>query len=127
MEGHGAIPRRAPGIGRAAHPFLPPPDPGISAHYVSRLVSKWMHAAGVNASGHALRHTAATDMLRDGAHGRDVQNALGHASLATTQRYMPWLVGDLRTAMEGRTYERPEKPTLTDVSRSEGVGPDSAG
>lgn len=83
------------------------PNRGISPGYVSGLVSRWMHSAGVNASGHALRHTAATDMLRAGAHVRDVQNALGHASLATTQRYMPLLVGDLRTAMEGRTYWRP--------------------
>ncbi|MEA2702904.1 MAG: integrase/recombinase XerD [Actinomycetota bacterium] len=88
------------------------PTKGLSAHYVSRLVSGWMHGAGVGASGHALRHTAATDMLRSGAHVRDVQNALGHTSLATTQRYMPWLVGDLREAMEGRTYRRPVQATL---------------
>jgi integrase/recombinase XerC len=42
------------------------PNRGISARYVSRLVSEWMHAAGVNETGHALRHTAATDMLRKG-------------------------------------------------------------
>lgn len=88
------------------------PHRGISAAYVSRLVGGWMRDAGVNATGHALRHTAATDMLRAGAHVRDVQRALGHASLATTQRYMPWLVGDLREAMEGRTYRRPAKPVL---------------
>lgn len=88
------------------------PTKGLTPHYVSRLVSQWMHAAGVGASGHALRHTAATDMLRSGAHVRDVQAALGHTSLATTQRYMPWLVGDLRTAMGGRTYRRPVQATL---------------
>ncbi len=46
----------------------------------------------------------ATDMLRAGAHIRDVQQALGHRSLETTQRYMPLVVGDLREAMEGRSY-----------------------
>lgn len=38
-------------------------------------------------SAHALRHTAVSDMLKGGAHLRDVQAALGHASLSTTQRY----------------------------------------
>lgn len=86
------------------------PAKGISAHYVSRLVSQWMHAAGVNDSGHALRHTAATDMLRAGAHIRDVQRALGHRSIMATQIYMPWLVGDLRSAMGGRTYRTDPPP-----------------
>jgi site-specific recombinase XerD len=45
-------------------------------------------------------------MLRAGAHVRDVQRALGHANLRTTEVYMPWLVGDLREAMSGRTYGR---------------------
>lgn len=81
------------------------PSRGIGARHVSVLVSEWLHGAGVAATAHALRHTAATDMLRAGAHVRDVQQALGHQSLATTQRYMPWVVGDLRKAMGGRRYK----------------------
>lgn len=87
---------------------------GISPTFVSILVRRWMVEAGVKSrphdgiSAHALRHTAATDMLRAGAHVRDVQAALGHQSLATTQRYMPWVVGDLRQAMGGREYRRPQ-------------------
>lgn len=80
------------------------PHAGIDASYVSTLVSRWMRDAGVPGTAHSLRHTAASDMLRSGAHLRDVQAALGHASLQTTQRYLPWLVGDLRTAMAGRRY-----------------------
>ncbi len=87
------------------------PTRGISAKHLSRLVSEWLHDAGLDASAHGLRHTAATDMLRAGAHVRDVQQALGHQSLATTQRYMPWLVGDLRKAMGGRSYRRPTSST----------------
>jgi integrase/recombinase XerC len=71
------------------------------------LIRSYTRAArGVGARhlSHALRHTAATDMLRAGAHLRDVQNALGHQSLATTQRYLPLVVHDLRAAMEGRKY-----------------------
>jgi site-specific recombinase XerD len=55
-------------------------------------------------SAHALRHTSATDMLRSGAHLRDVQHALGHAHLATTETYLPLVVHDLREAMGGRQY-----------------------
>lgn len=83
------------------------PGRGIGPGHISVLVSDWLHDAGVAASAHALRHTAATDMLRAGAHLRDVQAALGHQSLATTQRYLPWVVGDLRKAMAGRRYIDP--------------------
>lgn len=87
------------------------PHAGIDASYVSTLVSGWMSDAGVPGTAHSLRHTAASDMLRSGAHLRDVQAALGHASLQTTQRYLPWIVGDLRTAMSGRRYSATQAPT----------------
>lgn len=87
------------------------PGRGIGAQHISVLVSEWMHEADVAATAHALRHTAATDMLRAGAHVRDVQHALGHQSLATTQKYLPWIVGDLREAMDGRRYVEPPAST----------------
>jgi integrase/recombinase XerD len=83
---------------------------GIDASYISTLVARWLRAAGVEATAHALRHTAASDMLRNGAHLRDVQAALGHVSLSTTQRYLPWVVGDLRQAMSGRRYGPAARP-----------------
>ena len=97
-------------------------DPTRSTHLpmrpgtISKYVSDWMKEAGLKSfpkdgvSAHALRHTAATDMLRSGAHLRDVQAALGHSSLATTQRYLPTIVHDLRVAMEGREYKH--KPAI---------------
>jgi len=80
------------------------PRRGLSAHYVSMYIGGIMHQAGVAESAHALRHSMATDVLRGGAHVRDVQAALGHRHLKATERYLPLTVGDLRTAMEGRTY-----------------------
>jgi site-specific recombinase XerD len=83
---------------------------GLTSDTISGLISEWLSDAKVKryardgASAHSLRHAAATDMLRSGAHLRDVQAALGHASLATTQRYLPTVVNDLRTAMGGRKY-----------------------
>lgn len=83
---------------------------GLAPVTVGRMVSRLMMAAGVKQraydgrSGHALRHTAATDMLQRGAHLRDVQAALGHQSLATTERYLAWEVKGLREAMGGRHY-----------------------
>lgn len=82
------------------------PTVGICAAYVVHMMGRWLRAAGVReGGGHGLRHTMATQLLRGGADVRDVQNALGHASLSSTSVYLPFSDAKrLRTVMGGRRY-----------------------
>lgn len=83
------------------------PWKGISADHVQHLVQGWLRLAGVpSGGGHGLRHTMATSLLRDaGADIRDVQMALGHATLASTSVYLPFSdARRLRGVMDGRWY-----------------------
>lgn len=81
---------------------------GLTPLHVGTMVGRIMRDAGVAETAHALRHTAATDMVRAGGGTRanllNVQAALGHQHLQTTQRYLPWGAGDLRKTMAGRRY-----------------------
>lgn len=82
------------------------PWKGISADHVAHLVQGWLKQIGVRGGGHRLRHTMATTLLRDGgADVRDVQVALGHASLSSTSVYLPFSdARRLRQVMDGRWY-----------------------
>ena len=86
------------------------PDRGLTAATISELVLAVMRDAGVKAhngdgrSAHALRHTMATDMLDAGADLRQVQAALGHSTVRTTEHYLRNGVAGLRGAMAGRHY-----------------------
>ena len=86
------------------------PHAGLKAETIGQLLVEAMYEAGVKhhgwdrVSGHSLRHTAAADMLRHGAHVRDVQAVLGHSALSTTERYLPLVVDTLQGAVGGRAY-----------------------
>lgn len=61
----------------------------LTPRSIQRIVEKYARAAGITKriTPHTLRHTFATDLLRNGADIRSVQALLGHASITTTQVY----------------------------------------
>lgn len=62
----------------------------LTPRSIQRIVEKHAIKAGIvgkNVSPHSLRHTMATDLLRNGADIRSVQALLGHSSVTTTQIY----------------------------------------
>lgn len=89
------------------------PAHALSADALSGMVSEWMRAASVKraardgVSAHALRATAASDVLDACGDLRVVQEMLGHQNLSTTSIYLRRAgLPQMRKAMGGRKYQR---------------------
>lgn len=62
--------------------------------YFQKLYRKVFKAAGVDGSSHDFRHTFAIELLKSGVDIRSVSKALGHSSVAITERfYSRWCKG----------------------------------
>jgi len=96
---------RGPGPGALICSERGPTGRRLTPTWVGKLVADWMAAAGLKTcphdgiSGHALRHSCATAMLRNGQNIRVVQRAMGHKSIQTTARYLRADDDEVRDAM----------------------------
>lgn len=90
---------------REACPWLFPTRHGtqVKKRYVRAMVKRTARKAEVQeadrVSPHTLRHSFATDLLRETTNLRLVQKALGHADISTTQIYTHLTDGELEAAM----------------------------
>lgn len=82
----------------------------VNTRYLRELVKRKATAAGLSEADrvtpHTLRHTFATDLLRETKNIRLTQKALGHASLATTMIYTHVADEELEKALR---RERPRR------------------
>ena len=75
----------------------------LDDRYIRTMVKRYAVKAGIDKDvhPHTLRHTFATDLLRDTKNIRLVQKALGHVSISTTMIYTHIVDDQLEEALRG--------------------------
>jgi len=76
---------------------------GLDGKAVRGMIQTYTEKAGINKhiTTHSLRHTFASDLLRDTKNIRIVQKALGHADISSTQIYTHIVDEELEEALKG--------------------------
>lgn len=61
----------------------------LTSRSIQRIIAKYARLAGItkHVTPHTMRHSYATNLLRNGADIRSVQSLLGHSDISTTQVY----------------------------------------
>jgi len=95
--------RRGESLALTAPLFVSRESTRLSCRQVQRDFKKWLKEAGIEGdfTPHALRHTAATKLLKRTGNAKLVQRYLGHSDVATTLRfYVDVFPEDLKRAAE---------------------------
>ena len=74
----------------------------INSRYLRAMMERYSERAGLNrhCSPHTLRHTFATDLLKETGNVETVRKALGHSSISVTGIYLHVVDSELEAAMK---------------------------
>ena len=100
----------------------------ISARYLQAMIKRLAFNAGLQRASsvtpHVLRHTYATELLNGGFTIREVQELLGHSSVATTQIYTHVRPEHLAEKIKGRNQTWNNNNQITDLAKQISKLPD---
>ena len=83
------------GIGDRRHIWTTAQGKPLSTSGIKTVYRRGFARAGLKGGAHRLRHTFATEYLRNGGDLYRLSRILGHSSVAVTQRYLSLVVEDL--------------------------------
>jgi len=99
--------RQVEEIDECEHVFTTLEGNKVSGNYIRDMVTRYVDKAGIEKaiSPHNLRHSFATDFLRECNNLRQVQKALGHRDISTTQIYTHIVDEDLEKSLKNFRVE----------------------
>jgi len=88
---------------KAEGPFSSSKGSQLSVRYIQFMVKRYAKKAGIDKdiTPHTLRHTFATDFIRQGQNVMKLKKILGHSDISTTQIYVTLANKDIEEAMNG--------------------------